>query len=399
MIAKSLALVSALLFLGLAPLGSAPATAAHEEIRVDTVPRAANSRPTVAVFPDGGFVVVWTVSPARGAFTAIHARFFQADGSAATDEFRLIAPAAGSQVANHVAADPDGSFLLAWTEIYPGEFLGNVFVRRFERDGTPRGNRIQLNRPGVEGRDAVLTIGPRRRFAATWQSFVAAGEPSSLSTMARSFTADGTPLSGDIRIGGGTEFLYSSPGGVALGTDGSLTLLLHNQNAVGLTGVWIARVPAGATSPALRRIADYSSGSGTALARLQNGSLVAVWYGFELLARRLGPGGAPRGGAFTASAAFQAVLPKIAPLANGGFVIVWSENFRDEEQSSGYGFFGRAFAANGTPLTSDFLINVTTPGHQYGTGVAAWPGGPVVAVWQAQDEGRVFARVLPIANP
>lgn len=401
MIAKSLTLVAALLFLGIAPFGPAPAPAVDREFRVDAIPEAAHSRPKVAVFPDGGFVVVWTVGPPTGlGRTVIHARFFKRNGSPATGEFRLIDRGVGSQLVNDVVADPDGGFGLAWTESFHGD-EGNVFVQRFRRDGTPRAGRIQINAPGVFGGEAVLTIGPGRRLAAAWKSAIVVPDPGLGYTdaVARIFTPAGTALSNEILIAGGDggigdDTILVYPRGLTLGRDGSLTVLYEDYET-GIFTTHLARVPPGSESPSSTPVFQaYTPGFGAALARRPDGSLIAAWSEFEILARRYSSAGIPRGATFLVpdSIVGRQILPAVAALSNNGYVIVWNEEDRDGD---GYGVWGRAFAANGTPLTGDLRLNATTAGHQLGADVATSPGGPVVAVWQGDG---IFARILPVTH-
>lgn len=402
---RNLVPVLALSFLLLVLAGAAPAAAATGEIRVDALPQARHAGPKVAVFPDGGFVVVWTVGPASGAGgrTVIHARFYKKNGSPATGEFRLVDRGVGSQWVDQVAADPDGSFLVAWTERLGGSF-GNLFVQRFNRDGTPRGARIQLNAPGVFGRNAVLTIGPGRRFAAAWESDIEVPDPSLGYTdaVARVFSPQGAPLSDEILIGQGDggigdDNIYVAPGGLALGRDGSLTVIYEDYET-GIATAYMARVPARSStvSGITPVFQSYTSGFGTALARRPDGSLIAAWSEFEILARLYGPAGSPRGPAFPA---FQTVvgrqwLPAVAALSNGGFVIVWNESDRD---GSGSSVWGRVFAADGRPVSRDLRINTIPGGDQHGVAIATSPGGPVVAVWEGG--GGIFARILAVTNP
>ena len=48
-------------------------------------------------------------------------------------------------------------------------------------------------------------------------------------------------------------------------------------------------------------------------------------------------------------------------LNDGGFVVTWSSNGQD---GSGYGIYGQRYAADGTAVGSEFLINQITAGFQ-----------------------------------
>lgn len=92
--------------------------------------------------------------------------------------------------------------------------------------------------------------------------------------------------------------------------------------------------------------------------------------------------GSPRGGerlvnATTSKAQFQ---PAVAP--NGdGFVVVFRDGSRSGGDTSSSAIRGRRFTADGAPVGSEFLVNVTTADRQLRADVSAIDGGFVVA-WQ-----------------
>ena len=56
---------------------------------------------------------------------------------------------------------------------------------------------------------------------------------------------------------------------------------------------------------------------------------------------------------------------------------------RAADRASGACDAQRAFAADATPQSRDFLVNVTTAGDQSRPAIAAGPTGTVVVVWEA----------------
>ena len=186
------------------PAGAAPPLPQGDEISVSLLENVAHSNPRVAVFPDAGFVVVWTVGPSNGqGRSVIHARFFAADGTPTSGQFRLVDRSGQSQVADQVVADRDGSFLVAWTE-WTSSQKASVFVRRFNRDGTPRGPRIQAHAPHKSSRfEGVLAVGADGRFAVAWRAWVDLKPDyrSYVNSIARIFNAQGGPLTKEFLVG------------------------------------------------------------------------------------------------------------------------------------------------------------------------------------------------------
>ena len=77
-------------------------------------------------------------------------------------------------------------------------------------------------------------------------------------------------------------------------------------------------------------------------------------------------------------------FPAAAIDAAGAFVVVW-QSF--SEDGSGFSVVGRRFAANGTPLAGDFVVNTTTSGNQTAPVVATTGDGAFVVAWQTPDDG------------
>ena len=71
--------------------------------------------------------------------------------------------------------------------------------------------------------------------------------------------------------------------------------------------------------------------------------------------------------------------PTVTGLSNGGFVIAW----QDQNSTSG-DIKGQAYAANGTPTGSEFLINTVTSGNQNTPTITALANGGFVVAWTNQ---------------
>jgi hypothetical protein len=398
----SLALITIIASLPAVAMGATPLPTGTE-IHVNAGSGGLHFAPSVAVFPDGGFVVVWTYGAANGGPTVIHARLFAADGSPASGELRLTEPAAGPQHADHVVADRDGSFLVAWTEDrVPGgpSQPADVYVRRFRRDGTPKRNRLLVNVDRTNRSDeARLAVGADGRFAVAWSQ-----EKFKYfffdNAMVRLFRADGTALNDGILVspgdpGIGDDTLDAVPTGVALEPDGGLSVLYEWRVLVDATQIFVKHYSrrGGET----RRVQLSHDGDhtldGSSLAMARDGSLVAAWSDeSDITAERLNSQGVRLSDPFTVSNRRVDIQrePKLAALPDGGFAAAWVEPRRDGDDD---GIFARLLAADGSPLTRDLRMNVTTAGTQSSPEIAAGPQGTVVVVWQ-QGGTDIFARLL-----
>lgn len=92
-------------------------------------------RPAVAMDPSGGFVVVWIAARAGGTYAV--ARMFDAQGTALTDELSVSNAPNAVESTPSVAMGPDGMFVVAWNSWYDHGLLGKSYVsgRIFEPHG------------------------------------------------------------------------------------------------------------------------------------------------------------------------------------------------------------------------------------------------------------------------
>ncbi len=100
---------------GGAPLG--------DQFQVNVYTPGQQERPDVAADPDGNFIVVWHSDGSNGSdgsFSSIHARAFIAGGSPLTGDLQVNTFTTGSQEFPSVALRPDGDFVIAWSSYGSG---------------------------------------------------------------------------------------------------------------------------------------------------------------------------------------------------------------------------------------------------------------------------------------
>ena len=125
---------------------------------------------------------------------------------------------------------------------------------------------------------------------------------------------------------------------------------------------------------------------------LADGGFVVAWSslsqdgsGLGVYAQRYSATGAKAGGEFlvnttTFNSQFQ---PKIASLADGGFVVTWSSF---EQDGSGEGVFGQRYTAAGAALGGEFRLNTTTFHDQMLSSAAGLTDGGFVVTWSSLDQ-------------
>jgi len=139
-----------------------------------------------------------------------------------------------------------------------------------------------------------------------------------------------------------------------------------------------------------------------AIACAQAGAFVVVWssYGqdgdnYGVFGQRYDSAGVPAGTEFQVNT-FTSTSQDYAAIASdgaGNFVVAWASYIQDGD---GFGVFGRRYASDGAPLTSEFQVNTWFTAKQGSPAVVGDADGRFVVVWasygQDGDEGGVFGK-------
>jgi len=231
-----------------------------------------------------------------------------------------------------------------------------------------------------------------------------------------------TPLGGEFQVNTTTTGNQSpSRSAVAMAPNGSFVV------------VWTGASPGGSDIFGQRydskgnpvggefRVNTYTTGGqgGASVTMAPNGRFVVAWngccdggtgsyYTFDYMgstytvslgtngvrARRFAADGTPLGSDFQVNSftTYYQYPPSVAIDPSGNFVVVWQSGYYgdpdDMPDGSRTGVFGRRFAADGTPLDSDdFQVNTYTTESQYGPSVATASNGDFVVVWASYGVG------------
>jgi hypothetical protein len=281
----------------------------------------------------GNFVFTWPEG------NDVVARRFTVKGTALGAEFRVNSYTTGYQGYSRVAVHAAGDFVVVWSSLgHLGGDGADVFARRFDAAGVPKGDEFRLN-TYTTGQQLRVTVaaGAAGGFIAVWDGEQPGDDQ--LGIFGRRFDAAGAPL--------GAEFHVN-------------TFTAQDQ---GVTGV-----------------AAHASGS-----------FMVVWTAHvDVLAQLYDAGGAPLGGEFqvnTFSTGFQ-YDPRVAVDPSGNFVVVWTG---DQQDGSEMGVFGQRFDASGHRRGAEFRVNTFTTAYQYAAFVATDALGNFVVTWN--DYGQEGEKV------
>ncbi len=132
---------------------------------------------------------------------------------------------------------------------------------------------------------------------------------------------------------------------------------------------------------------------------LLDGGWVTVWYSAsslaagedtDLLGQRYDASGQAVGGAFqvAASRAGGQTDARVAGLADGGFVVTWTDDSGLGGDFSGAGIKAQVFSASGARVGGEMLVNTATDDDQSSPKIAALADGGFVVAW-ASSSGSV----------
>ncbi len=128
--------IAILLSFSSTPLIAAPGDTVGSEFIVNTETENHQSSPSIAMDADGDFVISWFSYDQDGGDDGVYAQRYQADGTAAGNEFLVNTETASNQREPSIAMDADGDFVISWfSHDQDGSSYG-VYAQRYEGVGS-----------------------------------------------------------------------------------------------------------------------------------------------------------------------------------------------------------------------------------------------------------------------
>ena len=323
-----------------------------------------------------------------------------------TSEFQV------NQITFNMQSEPtitklsNGGFVAAWTDTSHllDSSASGIVGRLFNADGTPNGNDFLINsnittdyqyRPSI----AALSGGG---FVVTWQDEShAATDTSQAGIRGRVFNNLGHAIGSEFQANTSTVNDQYQPSVTGLSDGGFVVTFIDYSsgqrvararlfNADGSSGT----IP---TDFVVSGTSDHSI-NGLHVSALQGGGFVATWSTVGLTTTIDQDGGSivavTVSASGTVSPEFQVnstyandqQLPCITTLANGKFVISWTD-FSQVTDTSGSGIRARLFNADGSASGPDFQVNTTTAYGQWYSSISALSNGGFVITWGEENDG------------
>ncbi|MCB9475315.1 MAG: hypothetical protein H6685_00465 [Deltaproteobacteria bacterium] len=425
------------------------------EFQINSYTDADQDEPSVAVGPNGNFVVAWQSAGQDGDSGSVVARQFLANGTPVGSDFVATQTTAGSQEHPSVASFDDNAFAITW------RYNSDVYTRLFDSSGVAVTDDIRLNgeRDGndisvAQGNDTVFIVwnsdtiegdnivGTRLDDAGnilgnefpvnsetntdqslpdvacdtsgncvvTWNS--GGGQDGDASgIIANLYDSLGRRIGEEFIVNTTTDGSQQFPS-VATDDDGDFVIVWVNGSAADeerfITG---QRFNAGGSDAGVEFTASQNptkKPSFTDVAMDATGNYVVAWHEWfgaccedgDIYIRRYNASGTPQGGQVLVNTTTinSQDSPSIGMNSDGEFVVVWES---DSQDGSGSGVYAQRFSNSGATVGSEFLVNVTTAGDQLRPSAALSDDDNLIVTWESEDDGGgfgVYGRIFDSSN-
>ena len=353
-------------------------------------------------------LTVWCAVVARG----------QSPYGPAGPEYAPVGALAGDQVMPAVALGPNGGYLVWQDNMTDGQDTA-IVAQRLGPGAVGVYGAFRVNQQGAreQSRPRVARLQDGGAVV-VWQG----NQSGSWDIYATFIATNGTFITSDVLVNTTTAFDQINPA-VAVLADGNVVIAWGSFEQDGsYQGVYARRFsPAGAPLGGEFKVSTstYLNQRTPAVAALAGGQFVVVWVsehqtsGNDVRAGIFGQLFTAEGAALGGEAAISVTTnicanPAIAPLANGGYIVVWGQRSAQLREADFYApenswdVFGQMFSALGKPAQRQpFRLNTFTYGDQYLPSVAA-VGDEALVDWTSlgQDGSRegVYGQLVGAAG-
>jgi hypothetical protein len=205
------------------------------EFRINTHTSGAQYGPSVAIAPNGQFVVVWRSDGQDGSGEGVYAQRYNADGSKAGGEFRVNTTTANDQTHPIVAMDHAGNFVVVW-DSYSSSTRTDVYFQRYNASGVAQGGETRANTTTSSDQEyASLGMDQNGNFVITWSSDGQDGSGEGI--YAQRFSAAGVKIGGEFRVSTTTsgDQLLSR---VAMNDNGAFVVIWEGNGSGDSSGIF-----------------------------------------------------------------------------------------------------------------------------------------------------------------
>ena len=378
------------------------------EFRVNSHVLEDQIRPRIAHQPDGGFIVVWDSDESgvggNDPSGCILGQRYGSDGARVGNEFQINTSTTYWQWGADIGTDAAGNFVVVWASPHAGIDGGDfdIFGQRFLANGSAVGGEFPVN-TYTTGRHEypAIAVAPGGEFVVAWQ----AEKPDTDDRggiRAGRFAADATPIGSDFPVNTFTTEHQRVPA-VAIDDDGDFVVVWQGDDSAGtdthpsdptksINGQLFASD--GGMVGGEFQVNTYTTDDQyhPSVAMDSDGDFMVVWdshqsYGPDtnasIQAQRYAADGTPLGSEFRVNSYITGAqkYPDVSMGSSGAFVVVWAST-ASSGTDAGWSVQMRRLAADGMLVDEDFQVNSWTTGYQKHPAVSATPSKEIMVVWE-----------------
>lgn len=368
------------------------------EFLVNTQTTGDQTDPVVARLANGGFVVAWTDFQLSSLSGTIRVQIFDADGARIGDEFLVDAPPFAGGGDPSIAGLPNGGFIVSWTG--RGTVADAIYAQVFDSDGARVGPAVIDNiQGGTAPAASSITALTSGGFFIAWRE-VDSTVPNSISAIkGQLFDAAANKIGPEFIVNTQNIEAQTLPAVAGLANDGFVATWIDLNVSLGDGSSSSIKAQifdaTGARVGAEFRVNTEVAGLQTVptVATLANGNFVITWTddsrtlgdndGFSVKAQIYTPSGAPIGSEFLVNTkvALSQLQPDITALDTGGFVVSWTDN--DQSVDSSFSSIkAQIFDEFGAKIGAEFVVNTQKYAVQENPSIAGLGDGRLVIAWQ-----------------
>ena len=354
--------------------------------------------PAISYLLGGGYVVLWQAQYQDGMDWGIYGQRYADNGTAISSEFQVNSTTTDTQEMPAITALSDGGFVAVWQSRDYGGTEYDIFGQRYAANGSRVGAEFRINQAltGWQQHASVVSLADGG-FVVAWDSLqksVEGVESESYGIFGQRYSSNGSAVGSEFQINTSASADHGRPALAALDNGGFVAIWDMLDRDGDEYGIFGQRYNSSGT----RVGGEFQLNSYTAtsqntpsIAKLTDGSFVASWNsygqdgnGYGVVARRFAADGTPLTGELIVNSSTTAHQknPSIAALSDGGFTVTW----RSQTQfGADYSVMGRRYNASGSPVSSEFQISSFTSQDQAKAAVTGLPNGGFATTWHSLD--------------
>ncbi|MDB5556906.1 MAG: outer rane adhesin like protein [Rhizobium sp.] len=364
------------------------------ETQVNTYTTNGQNSPQITTLTDGGWVVTWTSYLEDGDAHGVYQQRYDADGTPQDSEALVNTITSGVQVNPEIAALGDGGWVAVWqSQDADGNY--DLVSQAYNADGTPLGGETAVNAPTPDTpyNQQVVALADGG-WVVTWVSEPPAGGGPlyDYSFHQQSYHADGTILSAETQVNS-DPLSHDGPGPGRQQTtalaDGGWVISWSYEDLATRTSSLAQQAynedgsARGIETPVATRISDAQ------ITSLADGGWIATWQGQGdadsngIYQQRYDNDGIANGDAMLVNTDVPPSQsdPSVTALPGGGWVVAWLTGGLDGA------VYQRAYRADGTPLGTETMVNVSNSSNEFDPIVTALVDGSWVVTWGYDEDG------------